>query len=132
MTSQTQNSIPEIFNRKTIKHNHFKFNKLYKQIANELAERIKETNINFEYALELNSKTLSTGTQIENTKLVKNLYRTIIHSRTKNTLINFYSDEEFLPIKNNSLDLVYSVLGVNTVNDIPGTFRQIYNALKSN
>ena len=132
MTSQTQNSIPEIFNRKTIKHNHFKFNKLYKQIANELAERIKETNINFEYALELNSKTLSTGTQIENTKLVKNLYRTIIHTKAKNTLINFYSDEEFLPIKNNSLDLVYSILGLNTVNDIPGAFRQIYNALKSN
>ncbi|MBH88180.1 MAG: hypothetical protein CMJ12_03370 [Pelagibacterales bacterium] len=132
MIKNTQNSIPKIFNREAIRYNYFKFNKLYLQIANELAERIKETNINFEHALELNSKTFIVGEKIENTKLVKKLYRTAMQTSAESMLINFNSDEEFLPLKNNSLDLVYSILGLNTVNDIPGTFKQIFNTLKSN
>lgn len=40
-------------------------------------------------------------------------------------------DEEFFPFKANSLDLVISSLSLHWVNDLPGTFRQIHNALKN-
>ncbi|XP_064596977.1 arginine-hydroxylase NDUFAF5, mitochondrial-like [Liolophura sinensis] len=41
------------------------------------------------------------------------------------------ADEEFIPFKDNSLDLVVSSLSLHWVNDLPGCFRQIHNALKS-
>lgn len=130
MIKNKKNSIPKIFNRKTIKYKNFPLNKIYMQIAKEIADRINENNINFEYALELSSKSLITGQQVKNNKKIKNLYRTAMHSPKDKNLVNFLSDEELLPIKNNSLDLIYSILGLSTVNDIPGTFKQIYNSLK--
>ena len=41
-------------------------------------------------------------------------------------------DEELVPFKNNSVDLIFSILGLNLVNDLPGSLRQIYNILKPN
>ncbi|KAK3596493.1 hypothetical protein CHS0354_007399 [Potamilus streckersoni] len=41
------------------------------------------------------------------------------------------ADEEFFPFKDNSLDLVVSSLSLHWVNDLPGCFRQIHNALKN-
>ena len=49
MIKNIQNSIPKIFNRKIKKYNYFKFNDLYLQIACEIANRIKETNLDYEY-----------------------------------------------------------------------------------
>ena len=128
MIKNKKNSIPNIFNRKINKYNYFKFNNLYIQIANEIANRIEETNLDFENALEINSKNYNVGKQIKKTNLIQNLHRTAIINPQDKNLLSFKSDEEFLPIKNNSLDLVYSVLGLNTVNDIPGTFKQIFNS----
>lgn len=39
-------------------------------------------------------------------------------------------DEEFLPFKDESLDIVVSSLSLHWVNDLPGCFRQVHNALK--
>lgn len=39
-------------------------------------------------------------------------------------------DEEFLPFKNDSLDIVVSSLSLHWVNDLPGCFKQVFNALK--
>ncbi|KAJ0972934.1 hypothetical protein J5N97_020893 [Dioscorea zingiberensis] len=49
-----------------------------------------------------------------------------------NTLETFYvvGDEEFLPIKENSLDLVVSCLGLHWANDLPGAMIQCRLALK--
>lgn len=41
------------------------------------------------------------------------------------------ADEEFFPFKDNSLDIVVSSLSLHWVNDLPGCFRQVYNALKN-
>lgn len=41
------------------------------------------------------------------------------------------ADEEFLPFKNNSCDLVVSCLSLHWVNDLPGTFKQVNDALKN-
>lgn len=40
-------------------------------------------------------------------------------------------DEEFLPFREQSLDLVFSNLSLHWVNDLPGCFRQVQRALKN-
>ena len=130
METKIESLIPQIFNRKNIQINTIEPNKLYLNIASEIALRLKETNLNFENVLELNSKTIDTSIKIKETNLIKNFYKTAINNPRNRDIVSFKSDEEYLPIKNNSLDLVYSILGLNTVNDLPGTFKQIYNSLK--
>lgn len=44
--------------------------------------------------------------------------------------IKLVVDEEFIPFKEESLDLVISSLSLHWVNDLPGTLRQIHTALK--
>lgn len=39
-------------------------------------------------------------------------------------------DEEFLPFLENSVDIFLSSLSLHWVNDLPGTFRQVFSALK--
>ncbi|KAA3676338.1 NADH dehydrogenase [ubiquinone] 1 alpha subcomplex assembly factor 5 [Paragonimus westermani] len=41
------------------------------------------------------------------------------------------SSEEFLPLRENSVDLVLSCLSLHWVNDIPGIFRQVLSVLKN-
>jgi SAM-dependent methyltransferase len=130
METKIESLIPQIFNRKNIQINTIKPNKLYVNIASEIAIRLKETNLHFEDVLELNSKSIDTSIKIQETKLIKNFYKTAINNPKNKNIVSFKSDEEYLPIKNNSLDLIYSILGLNTVNDLPGTFKQIYNSLK--
>jgi len=130
METKIKSLIPQIFDRKNIQINNTKPNKLYINIASEIATRLKETNLYFENALELNSKTINTSIQIQETNLIKNLYKTAINNPKKKNIVSFKSDEEYLAIKNNSMDLVYSILGLNMINDLPGTFKQIYNGLK--
>ena len=72
MIKNKKKSVPNIFNRKINKYNYFKFNNLYIQIANEIANRIEETNLDFENALEINSKNYNVGKQIKKTNLIQN------------------------------------------------------------
>jgi ubiquinone/menaquinone biosynthesis C-methylase UbiE len=130
MNIKVKSSIPQIFDRKKIRPNQIIVNNLFNKIASEIALRLKETNLSFENALEINSKTLETSIKIQDTRLIKNLYKTaIINTKNKN-ILNFICDEEYLAIRNNSLDLIYSILGLNTINDLPGSLKQIYNCLK--
>ena len=130
MEIKIKSLIPQIFDRKNTQINTIQPNKLYVNIASEIAIRLKETNLHFENVLELNSKSIYTSLKIKETKLIKYLYKTAINNPKNKNIVSFKSDEEYIPIKNNSLDLVYSILGLNTVNDLPGTFKQIYNSLK--
>jgi len=130
MDIKLKSSIPQIFNRKNIQASYIKTNDLYVKIASEIATRLKETNLEFENTLELNSKTIDTSKKIQETKLIKNLYKTSINNPKNQHIVSFKSDEEYMAVKNDSLDLVYSILGLNTINDLPGTFKQIYNSLK--
>ena len=130
MDIKLKSSIPQIFNRKNIQASYIKTNNLYVKIASEIATRLKETNLEFENTLELNSKTIDTSKKIQETKLIKNLYKTSINNPKNQHIVSFKSDEEYMAVKNDSLNLVYSILGLNTINDLPGTFKQIYNSLK--
>lgn len=63
------------------------------------------------------------------------MVRSCSHSKNDSTtdikLFNIVADEEFLPFRPDSLDLVVSSLSLHWVNDIPGAFRQIHDALKN-
>lgn len=131
MDIKPQSSVPQIFNRKNIEFNYYRTNAIYLKIADEITERIKETNLSYEYALELNTKTINASEKIIKTKLIKHLYKTAINNPKDKNILNFKSDEEYLALKNEAFDLVYSILGLNTVNDLPGTLKQIFNSLKN-
>ncbi|XP_075719206.1 arginine-hydroxylase NDUFAF5, mitochondrial isoform X2 [Rhinoderma darwinii] len=45
--------------------------------------------------------------------------------------INVIADEEFLPFKDNTFDLVVSSLSLHWVNDLPRTFEEIHRVLKN-
>jgi len=130
--NNVKNSIPIIFDRKRIISKNFKKKYIYKNISMEISERLKETNFNYKDVLEINSRINETETIIKNSGKINNLYKT--HLNKKNFLknINVICDEELMPFKNSSFDLIFSILGLNLINDLPGTLKQIYNSLKPN
>lgn len=44
--------------------------------------------------------------------------------------VHVVGDEEFVPLREESVDLVISSMSLHWVNDLPGTFAQVYRALK--
>tara|TARA_B100000686_G_scaffold240186_1_gene248650 strand:- start:3298 stop:4089 length:792 start_codon:yes stop_codon:yes gene_type:complete len=127
-----KNLIPIIFDRKKIIPKNIKKKHIYENISIEIGERLKETNFNYKDTLEINSKINETEYIIKNSGKIKNLYKT---SLTKNNYlknIDVICDEELIPFKNNSFNLIFSILGLNIVNDLPGVLKQIYNSLKHN
>ena len=73
MEIKIKSLIPQIFDRKNTQINTIQPNKLYVNIASEIAIRLKETNLHFENVLELNSKSIYTSLKIKETKLIKHL-----------------------------------------------------------
>ncbi|XP_053568107.1 arginine-hydroxylase NDUFAF5, mitochondrial [Bombina bombina] len=68
---------------------------------------------------------------------VEKLFQTDLSENSlKNTVqsevptINVIADEEFLPFKENTFDLVMSSLSLHWVNDLPRTFHEIHRVLK--
>jgi SAM-dependent methyltransferase len=52
------------------------------------------------------------------------------HTRLEDITLRIAADEEALPFRDESLDLVVSALALQVVNDLPGTLAQIRRALK--
>ncbi|MCC3861806.1 methyltransferase domain-containing protein [Pseudemcibacter aquimaris] len=48
----------------------------------------------------------------------------------KSPFHNIQADEEFIPVKPGCLDLVFSILNLHSINDLPGTLIQILHSLK--
>ncbi|MEE6474458.1 hypothetical protein FKM82_010387 [Ascaphus truei] len=68
---------------------------------------------------------------------VETLFQTDLSEKAlKNTVqyeiptVNIIADEECLPFKENTFDLVVSSLSLHWVNDLPRTFQEIYHVLK--
>ena len=52
-------------------------------------------------------------------------------SLTESSLTDFVFDEEHIPLAPQQFDLILSALHLHTVNDLPGSFVQMYHTLKS-
>ncbi|MZR29020.1 methyltransferase domain-containing protein [Sneathiella litorea] len=107
---------------------------LFDEIAGRLAERLLDINHSFSLALDLGGRDGMFGEKLLAMKKVDRVIRTDLSAEMldKATEPSVVADEEFLPFKENSFDLVGSVLGLHWTNDLPGALSQIAKSLKPN
>ncbi|XP_042188787.1 arginine-hydroxylase NDUFAF5, mitochondrial isoform X3 [Callorhinchus milii] len=106
------------------------------QVGSRVAERIFDVSRTFPVALDIGCGKGYIAQNL-NTDVVQKLFQVDIAENTlKNPIetevptYNILADEEFLPFKENTFDLVFSSLSLHWVNDLPGAFRQINYSLK--
>ena len=113
---------------------------LIERVAQELSDRLASVLRRFEWAIDLGTPTdavrreLARGTNI-GAVAAANAFAGCLHQRTASEGFGAGGravavDEEALPFRAASLDLVVSALSLQFVNDLPGTLLQIRRALK--
>jgi SAM-dependent methyltransferase len=132
-------SQPEIFDRSVIRknrnrafHNFKDHDFLFTLAGKYLNERLEIINREFPVALQIGARSdKDLEDKIIKTAGIKNLYHMdIAENFLKDKKCAILADEEFLPFKKHSLDLIISPLSLHSVNDLPGTLAQINYALK--
>ena len=105
---------------------------LFAEIADRLTERLLDVKRTFPLALDIGCH----GGEVAKTLDGRGGIETLLQCDLSPAMakqaggISFAADEEFLPIKPGSLDLVLSNMSLHWVNDLPGAFVQIRQALK--
>lgn len=118
--------------RNRVAHNIKNHDHLLKFISKDLVERLQYIKRNFKTCLNLGSHHGLLGRLIKNEQHIETLIQLdsstsmIKHSKG----LKIVADEEILPFKNKSIDLIVSGLALNSINDLPGTLAQIRNILK--
>jgi SAM-dependent methyltransferase len=97
----------------------------FEEYSHEIFERISLVKNKFKNGMAFGFRNI----KIPRSKNIQNLFHADIY---KSETANIISDEEFLPIKGNSLDLIVSFFNIHFVNDIPGTLFQINQSLRAN
>lgn len=107
---------------------------LFEEVANRLAERLLDITSPFETALDLGCRGGEFSKKLVEMKRVKQLVKAdLSYAMLAETKLNaVVADEEFLPFKARSFDLVGSVLGLHWTNDLPGALAQIAKILRPN
>ncbi len=100
---------------------------LLDRASEELAERLAAVLRRFDLALDLGSADETVRTALGRLGSIGTLLAAGAESRGRPFIA---ADEEALPFREASLDLVVSVLALQFVNDLPGTLVQIRRALK--
>jgi NADH dehydrogenase [ubiquinone] 1 alpha subcomplex assembly factor 5 len=115
-----------VFDRQLLRQNrlrsasHFNNHRFLMDWADaQLQDRLLDVKRNFPLALQIGGRSRFGSPQIDR------IFRMDTAEKTE-----VIADEEFLPFKNHSLDLITSTLHLHSVNDLPGTLLQIKNALK--
>jgi SAM-dependent methyltransferase len=105
---------------------------LFAEVASRLADRLVDVRRRFETGLDLGARDGSLSAAIRQTGRVKNLFAMdmspMLASRLSAPAVA--ADEEALPFRAASLDLVIGGLSLHWVNDLPGALVQIRQALK--
>ena len=97
----------------------------FNDYSKEMFERIELINNTFQRGLALGFRNLDFNK-------AKNINELISSELILSKNIDLICDEEFLPIKKSSLDLIISFFNLHSSNDIPGILFQINQSLKSN
>lgn len=97
----------------------------FNEYSQDMFERIELINNTFEKGLALGFRNI-------NLKKSKNIGHLRLAELGMSQNIDFVCDEEFLPIKKSSLDIIISFFNLHSSNDIPGILFQINQSLKSN
>jgi len=121
------------------------FDYLKEEVATRLVDRLEDISSHrFPVALDLGGQCGYLTKHLQQSKAqiqilyqsdisVKSLMRDNVVDQKNNFRlkpIKIVADEEFIPFKENSLDLVISNMSLHWVNDLPGTFAQIKKVLK--
>ena len=97
----------------------------FNDYSKEMFERIELINNTFQRGLALGFRNLDFNK-------AKNINELISSELILSKNIDLICDEEFLPIKKSSLNLIISFFNLHSSNDIPGILYQINQSLKSN
>ena len=97
----------------------------FNEYSQDMFERIELINNTFEKGLALGFRNI-------NLKKSKNIGHLRLAELGISQNIDFVCDEEFLPIKKSSLDIIISFFNLHSSNDIPGILFQINQSLKPN
>lgn len=108
----------------------FLFNEVSNRIADQFNFLIKKK---FNKALIIGTKNGFLSENLKQNNIIEKVYETdfsmqFLNNKNPKNLIN--CDEEFLPFKNESFDLILSNLNLHWVNDLPGCLAQIKRILK--
>ena len=93
--------------------NNFEEKIFFKDYQNDFVERVSLINENFEKSLAFGFR----GSKLEFSKNVKNV---IYGNLGKSNKTNIIYDEELIPFKESSLDLIMSFFNLHFANDVPG------------
>lgn len=104
---------------------------LLERVAGELTERLAAVMREFPLAVDLGTP----GAAVQRALLADRRIQTMIAALSvtaglPRTGLVIAADEEALPFRDGSLDLVVSALALQTVNDLPGVLAQVRRALK--
>lgn len=126
--------LEEIFDRALLRKNRARyvkdfadFNFLHHEVANKIIESLSFIKCNFDCALEIGARDGYLSQQLQAAQKVKTIIQTEICAFDQENVI---ADDEFLPFKNNSFDLIISVLNFHHINQIPQFLLQVKNLLK--
>ncbi len=110
---------------------HFQdFNFLYIEVANKIVESLEFLNRDFDTVLEIGARDGYLSKQIGLKKKVKTIVQTEICNFGTVEGNKIIADDEFLPFKENSFDLIVSCLNFHHINLIPQFLLQVKSLLK--
>lgn len=122
----------EVFDRKALAlkrqrtAQHFvDYDFLFEFVQKQISDRLKDINRDFKTIIQIGARGTTGSYKEQNSSFTIDL-----HQDKHREKANAIADEEFLPFKNDSIDLVMSNLGLHATNDLPGTLIQIRRALK--
>jgi len=132
-----------IFNRKSVRHHrdratssYVNFNFLFQETAERLGDRLQDITRTFPVTLDLGCHGGEMAACIPARSNVQTLINCDLSpsmaalAHSFNRAPSLAGDEELLPFKEQSLDLVVSNLSLHWVNDLPGALSQICRSLK--
>lgn len=105
---------------------------LFREVADRLADRLLDIKRRFPIALDLGSRTGVFARTVGRRGGIETLFQCDLSLRMADRAPPpaLVADAEFLPFREESLDLVVSTLDLHWVNDLPGALVQINRALK--
>lgn len=119
-------------NRERARDNFAQHNVLFEEVSSQLIERLEGINRPFQRVLDLSSRSFS----VAKTLAKQNPSRFIVHGHSTDDvnklMLNHVcvADEEWLPFRDASFDLIINNLSLHWANDLPGALIQIRRALK--
>lgn len=131
---QTNDTLPQIFDRALVRQRLTRAHAmgaesfLMTRVAEDLADRLSAVKREFALAVDLGSPTDELAQALSGHASLGRLLH--LRSVPQGGRIDVVADEEALPFAPASLDLVLSVLSLQSVNDLPGVLSQIRQALR--